>query len=49
MELMTVYVLSRALLAVLAGVSELGKDVLGEAMGGSLEENSFEPVRNPDL
>lgn len=49
MELMTVYVLSRALLAVLAGVSESGKDVLGEGMGGSLEENSFEPVRNPDL
>ncbi|CAE6486332.1 unnamed protein product [Rhizoctonia solani] len=49
MELMTVYVLSRALLVVLAVVSELGKDVLGEGMGASLEENSFEPVRNPDL
>ncbi|KAF8674997.1 Cell morphogenesis N-terminal [Rhizoctonia solani] len=49
MELMTVYVLSRALLVVLASVSELGKDVLGEGMGASLEENSFEPVRNPDL
>ncbi|QRV82182.1 cell morphogenesis protein PAG1 [Ceratobasidium sp. AG-Ba] len=49
MELMTVYVLSRALLEVLAGVSESGKDVLGEAMGTALEENSFEPVRNPDL
>ncbi|CAE6437987.1 unnamed protein product [Rhizoctonia solani] len=49
MELMTVYVLSRALLVVLAIVSELGKDVLGEGMGASLEENSFEPVRNPDL
>ncbi|KEP47702.1 cell polarity protein [Rhizoctonia solani 123E] len=49
MELMTVYVLSRALLVVLAVVSELGKDVLGEGMGSSLEENSFEPVRNPDL
>ncbi|KAG8725716.1 Cell morphogenesis protein PAG1, partial [Ceratobasidium sp. 428] len=49
MELMTVYVLSRALSVVLAGVSESGKDVLGEAMGSALEENSFEPVRNPDL
>ncbi|KAG9125716.1 Cell morphogenesis protein PAG1 [Ceratobasidium sp. 392] len=49
MELMTVYVLSRALSVVLAGVSESGKDVLGEAMGTALEENSFEPVRNPDL
>ncbi|CAE6530930.1 unnamed protein product [Rhizoctonia solani] len=49
MELMTAYVMSRALLVVLAVVSELGKDVLGEGMGASLEGNFFELVRNPDL
>lgn len=45
-SLASIYVMCRALIAVLQSIS---KDALGEAMGYSLEETTFEQFRKPDL
>ncbi|KAJ7046983.1 cell morphogenesis N-terminal-domain-containing protein [Mycena alexandri] len=45
-SLASIYVMCRALIAVLQSIS---KDALGETMGYSLEETTFEQFRRPDL
>ncbi|KAF7294754.1 hypothetical protein MIND_01012800 [Mycena indigotica] len=45
-SLASIYVMCRALIAVLQSIS---KDALGETMGYSLEETTFEQFRKPDL
>jgi hypothetical protein len=45
-SLASIYITCRALIAVLQSIS---KDALGEAMGYSLEETTFEQFRKPDL
>ncbi|KAF7304959.1 hypothetical protein MKEN_01210500 [Mycena kentingensis (nom. inval.)] len=45
-SLASIYVMCRALIAVLQSIS---KDALGEQMGYSLEETTFEQFRKPDL
>jgi hypothetical protein len=45
-SLASIYIMCRALVAVLQSIS---KDALGEAMGYSLEETTFEQFRKPDL
>ncbi|KAA1476636.1 hypothetical protein DENSPDRAFT_933178 [Dentipellis sp. KUC8613] len=45
-SLAAIYIMCRALIAV---VQSLSKDALGEAMGYSLEETTFDQFRKPDL
>jgi len=45
-SLASIYIMCRALIAVLQSTS---KDALGESMGYSLEETTFEQFRKPDL
>jgi hypothetical protein len=45
-SLASIYIMCRALIAVLQSIS---KDALGEAMGYSLEDTTFEQFRQPDL
>ena len=45
-SLASIYIMCRALISVLQSI---GKDALGEAMGYSLEETTFEQFRKPDL
>ncbi|KAJ6497024.1 cell morphogenesis N-terminal-domain-containing protein [Mycena vitilis] len=45
-SLASIYVMCRALIAVMQSIS---KDALGETMGYSLEETTFEQFRKPDL
>ncbi|KAF8212053.1 cell morphogenesis N-terminal-domain-containing protein [Mycena galopus ATCC 62051] len=45
-SLASIYVMCRALIAVLQSI---GKDALGETLGYSLEETTFEQFRKPDL
>jgi hypothetical protein len=45
-SLASIYIMCRALIAVLRSIS---KDALGENMGYSLEETTFEQFRRPDL
>ena len=44
-SLASIYIMCRALIAVLQSIS---KDALGDALGYSLEETTFEQFRNPD-
>jgi hypothetical protein len=45
-SLASIYIMCRSLISVLQSI---GKDALGEAMGYSLEETTFEQFRKPDL
>jgi len=45
-SLASIYIMCRALIAILQSIS---KDALGEPMGYSLEETTFEQFRRPDL
>ncbi|KAF8067774.1 cell morphogenesis N-terminal-domain-containing protein [Lyophyllum atratum] len=45
-SLVAIYIMCRALIAVMHSIS---KDALGEAMGYTLEETTFEQFRRPDL
>ncbi|KAG5637178.1 hypothetical protein H0H81_005477 [Sphagnurus paluster] len=45
-SLVAIYIMCRALIAVMQSIS---KDALGEAMGYTLEETTFEQFRKPDL
>ncbi|KAG6857036.1 hypothetical protein H0H87_010390 [Tephrocybe sp. NHM501043] len=45
-SLIAIYIMCRALIAVMQSIS---KDALGEAMGYTLEETTFEQFRKPDL
>lgn len=45
-SLASIYIMCRTLISVLQSI---GKDALGEAMGYSLEETTFEQFRRPDL
>lgn len=45
-SLASIYIMCRALIAVLQSIS---KDALGEVMGHSLEETTFDQFRKPDL
>jgi hypothetical protein len=45
-SLAAIYIMCRSLISVLQSI---GKDALGEAMGYSLEETTFEQFRKPDL
>lgn len=45
-SLASIYIMCRVLISVLQSI---GKDALGEAMGYSLEETTFEQFRKPDL
>ena len=45
-SLASIYIMCRSLIAVLQSI---GKDALGEGMGYSLEETTFEQFRKPDL
>lgn len=45
-SLASIYIMCRALIAVLQTIS---RDALGDAMGYSLEETTFEQFRRPDL
>jgi hypothetical protein len=45
-SLASIYIMCRALIAVLQSIS---KDALGEALGYSLEETTFEQFKRPDL
>jgi hypothetical protein len=45
-SLASIYIMCRSLIAVLQSI---GKDALGEVMGHSLEETTFEQFKKPDL
>lgn len=45
-SLASIYIMCRSLISVLQAI---GKDALGESMGYSLEETTFEQFRKPDL